>query len=417
MPRELVSADQTPERVARITNEDIPHVAPNTPGGQWLRRYWMAVGTTMELRDVPHGVRILGEDLVLFRDLNGRLGLVGQSCSHRGASLEYGDIEARGIRCPYHGWLFDVRGNCLEQPSEPRDSTFCAKIKHPWYPVRELGGLIFAYLGPRKNDPPELLPYSPLVDHGGQRLVEPTRHFDYNWFNFYENSADPCHVWILHSRSAYGEQTWGNQFFSFEDPPRYESVETPYGMKMVMTKDGPVEGTEFVDEMSLAFPSILQVGDTEFVHARVDPEVLMSGGSHYEHTMFLTPNDDDHFMLFTVDYYTGPDPDIFAKLAEMRRREAPKQGVKPYDQRKHMPFRGNIRLEDIVTQGTQKILSEREEYLGTSDRGIIMLRKLVREAIQAVADGRDPKGLYLEPDADGLCKIDSFVGVRRTRAA
>ena len=289
----------------KSTNKDIPRVGRGTPGGEWLRRYWLAVGTEAELHDVPHAVRVLGEDLVLFRDLQGRLGLIGQACSHRGSSLEYGDVEERGIRCPYHGWLYDVAGNCLEQPSEPPESAFCAKVRHPAYPVRSLGGLIFAYLGPDPDNPPPLPNYSPLVDHGGQRLVESTRHFDYNWFNFYENSADPCHVWVLHSRSAYGEQTWGEEFFSAKSPPAYEPVETPYGMKMVMSKPGRVEGTEFVDEMSLGLPSILQVGDTEFVHARVEPEVLEKVGSNYEHFMFLTPNDDDHFMLFTVDYYTG----------------------------------------------------------------------------------------------------------------
>lgn len=396
----------------RITNKDIPHVGRGTPGGEWLRRYWLVVGTVPELYDVPRGVRVLGEDLVLFRAPEGRLGLLGRNCAHRGASLEYGDIEDGGIRCPYHGWLYDVAGNCLEQPSEPAGRDFCAKVKHLSYPVRELGGLIFAYMGPHPDNPPPLPPYAPLVDHGGQRMIESTRYFDYNWFNFFENSADPCHVWILHSRSAYGEQTWGDRFFSAKDPPDYAPVETPYGMKMVMSKPGAETGTEFVDEMSLGLPSILQVGDTEFVHARLDPEVLMTVGSRYEHLMFLTPSDDHHFMLFTVDYYTGPDRDIFEKLAEMRKREAPKQEVKPYDTRPLMPFRGNIRQEDIVTQGTQDLLGVREEQLGPSDRGIIMLRKMVREAIEAVADGREPKGLHLEENAEGMVRLDSFVGVR-----
>jgi phenylpropionate dioxygenase-like ring-hydroxylating dioxygenase large terminal subunit len=396
----------------RITNRDIPHVGSGTPGGEWLRRYWLVVGTVPELHDVPRAVRVLGEDLVLFRDLAGRVGLVGRRCAHRGSSLEYGDIEKGGIRCPYHGWLFDVSGNCFEQPSEPAGRDFCGKVKQLAYPVREKGGLIFAYMGPDSANPPPLPNYSPLVDRGGQRLIESTRYFDYNWFNFYENSADPCHVWILHSRSAYGEQTWGNQFFSIKDPPDYTPVETPYGMKMVMSKPGPTPETEFVDEMSLSLPSILQVGDTEFVHAKVDPEVLTKVGSNYEHFMFLTPNDDHHFMLFTVDYYTGPDPDIFRRLAEMRTREVPRQEVKPYDSRPLMPFRGNIRQEDIVTQGTQDLLGLREEHLGPSDRGVIMLRKMVRDAIQAVAEGREPKALHLEGDSAGLVRLDSFVGVR-----
>jgi len=396
----------------QITNSHIPHVGPGTPAGDWLRRYWHAVGTEKELYDIPQAVRVLGEDLVLFRDLNGIAGLLGQNCAHRGASLEYGDIEARGIRCPYHGWLYDVNGRCLEQPSEPKGNEFCHKVRQVSYPVHEQGGLIFAYLGPNPDEPPPFLNYSALVDHGGQRLVEDTRHFDYNWFNFYENSADPAHVWILHGASGYGQQTWGDRFFSVDDPPAFEPMETPYGMKIVMTKPGNEPGTEFVDEMSLGMPNILQVGDTPYVHAKVDPQLGVNTGSDYEHCLFLTPNDDDHFMLFTVDYYTGAEPHMFEKLARMRQRERPTQKVESYDKRPLMPFRGNVRREDIVAQGTQDLVGHRAEHLGPSDRGVIMLRKLVRQAIEDVAEGKAPKGLHLDESAAGCVTLDSFVGVR-----
>lgn len=396
----------------KITNTDIPRVGRGTPGGDWLRRYWMPVGASGDLYDIPQAVKVLGEELVLFRDGEGRTGLIGRYCAHRGSSLEYGDIEDAGIRCPYHGWLYDVSGACLDQPSERNGKEFCAKVRQVSYPVRELGGLIFAYLGPDPDNPPPLPNYSPLVDHGGMRMIEPTRHFDYNWFNFYENSADPCHVWILHGESAYGDQTWGNRFFSADDPPDFEPVETPYGMKIVMSKRTPEQDGVFVDEMSLGFPSILQVGDTEFVHGKEDPAKLVNRGAEYEHFMFITPKDDDSFMMFTVDYYTGPDENFFERLREMRKREEPKDDRKPYDTRPLIPFRGNVRTEDIVTQGTQKMLGERTEHLGTSDRGVIMLRKMVRDAIAQAAEGEAPKGLHLEENADGLVKLDSFVGVR-----
>ncbi|NKB21764.1 MAG: Rieske 2Fe-2S domain-containing protein [Alphaproteobacteria bacterium] len=395
-----------------ITNEDIPRVGPETPSGQWLRRYWMPVGLVSELYDIPQAVKIMDEELVLFRDGEGRIGLLGQHCAHRGASLEYGDIESAGIRCPYHGWLYDVDGKCLEQPSEKGGNPFCAKVRQVSYPVRELGGLIFAYMGPNADNPPPLPNYSPLIDHGGIRQIEPIRHFDYNWFNFYENSADPVHVWILHGASAYGDQTWGDRFFSADDPPDFEPVETPYGMKIVMSKPAGDKDGVVVDEMSLGFPSILQVGDTEFVHGKEDPQKLMNKGSDIEHFMFMTPKDDHSFMMFTVDYYTGPDKNFFEHLKEMRKREEPKDDRKPYDKRPLMPFRGNVRAEDIVTQGTQKLVGERQEHLGTSDRGVIMLRKMVRDAIAATAEGKDPKALHLDENAEGLVKLDSFVGVR-----
>lgn len=396
----------------KVTLADIPHVGPATPAGEWFRLYWLVVGTMRELRDIPQAVKVLGEDLVLFRDQDGKLGLLGLHCPHRGTSLGYGDIENGGIRCPYHGWLFDVRGQCLEMPAEPRESKFPRKVKHLSYPVRELGGLIFAYMGPDKDHPPPLPQYSPLIDRGGQRQIEPVRHCDYNWFNFFENSADPAHICILHRHAGYGDQTWGDHFFSYREMPDFKFFDMDYGMKVVMTKPGPTSDTEFADEMSLALPSIIQVGDTEFVHAKLDAAALMRDGSQCEHILFLTPNDDDHFMIFTVDYYTGPDRDFFDKLKQMRAKELPKQEVKEYDRRKYIPFKGNVRQEDIMTQSTQGLLGEREEQLGVSDRGVIKFRKIVLDAIETALKGGLPRGAAAKNRGDGIIRLDSFAGVR-----
>jgi 5,5'-dehydrodivanillate O-demethylase oxygenase subunit len=403
-------------KTKKIILADIPRVGPGTPAGEWLRRYWLAVGTVKDLHDIPQAVKVLGEELVLFRDEFGRLGLLGLHCPHRGTALEYGDIEDGGLRCPYHGWLFNVEGQCLEMPAEPKDSKFAQKVRHLSYPVRELGGLIFAYLGPHPDDPPPLPKYSPLMDRGGQRQIEPVRHCDYNWFNFYENSADPAHICILHRHAGYGEQTWGNHFFSYQEMPAFDYVEMDYGMKGVLTKPGPTPDTEFVDEMSLALPSIIQVGDTEFVHAKLDAAALMRDGSQCEHMLFLTPNDDDRFMIFTVDYYTGPEADFFEKLKQMRARELPKREVKAYDRRKYVPFKGNIRQEDLITQSTQGLLGERQEQLAVSDRGVIMFRRIVMEALETAWKGGVPKGLLPRERADQIIHLDSFVGVRAKRA-
>ena len=395
----------------QVTLADIPRVGPGTPAGEWLRKYWFALSTAEELYDIPKAVKVLGEELVLFRDLHGRLGLVGLHCPHRGTSLEYGDVEENGIRCPYHGWLFDVSGQCLEQPAEPKDSVFCQKVKHLSYPVQELGGLIFAYLGPQPAPP--LPRYSCLVDRGGMRQIEPVRTNDYNWFNFFENSADPCHICILHRHTGYGEQSWGDQFFSYTDMPDFDFVETDYGFKVVMTKPGPSAGTEFVDTMSLALPCIIQVGDTEFVHAKVDAVKLMTEGSHCDHVLFLTPNDDEHFTIFTVNYYTGSDPNFFEKLKALRATEVPKEAVKEYDRRKYMPFKGNVRQEDIMSQSTQGLLGEREERLATSDKGVIMFRRIIRDAIAAAQKGQRPKGVLPREKSAEVVFFDSFTGVRK----
>ena len=399
----------------KVTVADIPHVGPGTPAGEWFRRYWLVVGIARDLYDIPQAVKVLGEELVLFRDRAGQLGLLGEHCPHRGTSLEYGDIEDGGLRCAYHGWLFDVHGQCLEMPAEAKDSKFCQKVKHLSYPVREFGGLIFAYMGADKDNPPPLPNYAPLIDRGGQRQIEPVRHCDYNWFNFFENSADPAHVCILHRNAGYGQQSWGDHFFSYSEMPHFDFVETDYGMKVVMTKPGPTEDTEFIDEMSLALPSIIQVGDTEFVHAKMDAVALMNEGSQCEHMLFLTPNDDDHFMIFTADNYTGPVENFFERLKKLRARETPAQEVKPYDKRKYMPYKGNIRQEDLVTQGTQGLLGERDEQLGVSDRGVIKFRRIIRDAIETAINGGQPKGVVAEEDAREIYRLDTRVGVQEKR--
>jgi phenylpropionate dioxygenase-like ring-hydroxylating dioxygenase large terminal subunit len=393
----------------KINLSDLAHVGPGTPAGEWFRKYWMPVGSVADLRDIPMNVKVLGEDLVLFRDQSGQIGLLGLHCPHRGTSLEYGDIEARGIRCPYHGWLFDVSGRCLEQPAEPKDSVFHQKVKHLSYPLREQGGLLFAYLGPDRDNPPPLPKYFPLVDTKGRRSFEGTRHYDYNWFNFIENGADPVHFSILH-RSDPDDGTWRSWFFNFKEIPAFDAMETGYGMKVISRKPGPTPETEYVDEKSFALPSILQIGDTEFTHFKRNSAALKEG-SHNEHFMFLTPNDDEHFTLFTVNYYTGPDPDFFEKLAPSRQLAA-KEEKKEYDRRLYAPFRGSVRSEDIMCQATQGFVGEREERLGTSDKGVILLRKLILDGVKAVQEGRLPKGVLTEDRAGEVIKIDSFTGIR-----
>ena len=393
----------------QISVSDLAHVGAGTPAGEWFRRYWLAVGTTKELRDIPLGIKVLGEELVLFRDLNGRIGLIGLHCPHRGSSLEYGDIEEQGIRCPYHAWLFDVAGNCLDQPAEPTDSQFHKKVKHLSYPVRELGGIIFTYMGPHQDNPPPLPNYSPLAQNGGQRYVESIRYYDYNWFNFIENGVDPVHFSILH-RTDPADGTWRSWFFNRHEIPYFDAVERPYGIKVISRKPGPTSETEYVDEKSVALPSIIQIGDIEFTHFH-KPRSALGEGSHIEHIMFATPNDDDHFMLFTADHYTGSDPDFFPKLADTR-PPPPTQQKREYDHRPYMPFRGSVRHEDIVTQGTQGAIDQRDDYLASSDRGVILLRKAILNAIKTVQNGGAPQGVVARERAREIIKIESFTGIR-----
>jgi hypothetical protein len=181
-------------------------------------------------------------------------------------------------------------------------------------------------------------------------------------------------------------------------------------MKVISRKPGPTTDTEYVDEKSFALPSILQIGDTEFTHFK-QPREALSAGSHNEHFMFVTPNDDHSFTLFTVNHYTGSDAEFFHKLSPSRKVEA-KVEQKPYDRRKYAPFRGNVRTEDIACQGTQPLLDQRKEQLATSDKGVILIRKIILNAIRAVQEGRVPKGLLPPEQARQLLRIDCFTGLR-----
>ena len=211
-------------------DEELTHVGPGTPCGEWFRRFWLPVGVSEELKDLPKSIRILCEDLVLFRDRSGTVGLLELHCSHRGTSLEFGLIEEKGIRCCYHGWLFDVDGRILDTPGEPPDSTYKDRLCHGAYPFIEYKGLVFAYMGP-----PEKKPEFPIFDTYeapgySTGLWEPVL-YPCNWLQMMDNSLDSVHTVFLHARSS------GTQFAdALGETPEYDWRESPIGMFYVATR-------------------------------------------------------------------------------------------------------------------------------------------------------------------------------------
>lgn len=190
-------------------DRDYTDVGPGTRGGELLRRYWHPFARSDEATDLPKEVRLLGEDLLLFRDLSGRAGLVISRCCHRGTTLLYGKVEEAGIRCCYHGWLFDVEGECLDQPCEPECGRNKSSYRQPWFPVIEYNGLIFAYLGPPEKKPvfPRYDIFEDLSDEDEIVIID---HFAFggpvvapcNWFQTHENAMDPYHIFICTTQSA-----------------------------------------------------------------------------------------------------------------------------------------------------------------------------------------------------------------------
>ena len=176
---------------------ELTHVGPGTPCGEYLRRFWHGIALSKEIGDLPLAIRLFGEDLVLFRDGEGRIGLLHRHCAHRGASLEYGRIEKQGIRCCYHGWRWDVDGTLLEAPAEPANSPLFTKVRQGGYPAFEYKGIVFAYLGPAAEVPE--FPVYDTFEIPDTEMEPYTCSFPCNWLQVTENGIDPVHSMFLHT--------------------------------------------------------------------------------------------------------------------------------------------------------------------------------------------------------------------------
>jgi 5,5'-dehydrodivanillate O-demethylase len=368
-------------------NDFLTRVGPGTPAGELLRRYWHPVAPAQELTEEQPTkfVRLLGEDLVLFRNKSGQVGLLGDHCPHRGCSLLYGRPEERGIACAYHGWLFDTAGNCLECPAEPAGSLFHLTVKHKAYPVQQFVGLYWAYLGPL---PAPVIPkYDVWVRKDGRRRVGVQAMLDCNWFQAMENSADPVHADVLHHEphARRGVPVTNSTRGNVDDIEAYDFYRVPIGlMKRRVQRGG--RGNEH----PLIFPCILRVGD---------------------HTQIRVPVDDTHTTIFRVIFEPTLDGSIVEDEGEppveySGAYKEPADAIHPFT-------RFNMNLVDVPgythfdwVQGqdymaweTQGPLADRSvERLATSDRGIVMLREMMREEIAKVQQGLDPMGVERDLD-------------------
>ena len=288
--------------LSKNENEKLTRVGPGSPVGKLLRRYWHPVAVAAELNTRPiKRLRILGEDLVLYRGDDGDYGLVEEQCPHRGASLAYGKIEGCNIRCPYHGWLFDREGKCVEQPAEPANSTYKNRIHQPAYPVQKLAGLLFAYMGPK---PVPLLPrYDVLARADGERRIVVLPRLDCSWLQPMENSVDPTHNHYLHSQRT-GRPVHGD---SAAETQKYEFQVVDCGiMKKRYAANGDGE-LRVVNAHPLVFPNMLR---------------QHHGREHY--LQYRVPEDDAHTLFFEVYLIESSDG------APMAQRDDPPVEYAPY---------------------------------------------------------------------------------------
>jgi 5,5'-dehydrodivanillate O-demethylase len=353
--------------------------------GGLLRRYWIPVAASVELRSNPvKSVRLLGESLVLFRDASGRLGLIEEHCPHRRTSLAYGMVDHEGIRCPYHGWKFDGAGKCLEMPAEPADTRLPGRVRAVAYRVEELGGLIFAYLGP---EPAPLLPrYDLFVWENclrdiGQALLP------CNWLQIMENSVDPHHLEWLHGHHLAGVRRLRGESTPTHYPRRHIKTAFDVFRHGIIKRRVLENGSEDDDDWKVGHPLIF-------------PFMLRVGSGNQHRMQIRVPIDDTHTWHLWYSCYRPA-----SAAREVSQSEIPLYEV-PWRNADGTHVVDTIDGQDImacVTQGP--IVDRTREILGSSDDGIALLRRLLLQQLGVIRRGEDPLGVIRDADENQIVEL------------
>jgi phenylpropionate dioxygenase-like ring-hydroxylating dioxygenase large terminal subunit len=394
-------------------NDLVTHTGPGTPGGQLLRSYWQPAALSEELPPggPPIPLRLFSEDLVLFRDEHGRVGLLEMHCSHRGTDLSYGRVEDGGLRCVYHGWLYDVSGKCLQTPAEPPDSHLKDYVRHRAYPCQEAGGVIFTYMG--VGEPPLLPNYEVLAAPPDHRLM--TKHYhECNYLQGLEGSQDGTHVRFLHRflKSESGarkleehpKELAKGEEVSFREPPPDEYF-------------GPVRVEE--NDFSVWTYTANRAGGPEYTFPSL---CLTSGGPQAAGDGYLiywrVPIDDTHHWLFAFSFKrSGPMPEEhkYARSWAMMTpdyhfiRNKTNRYLQDREEQRTSTFTGMgsvFVVQDSMANETQGPIQDRtREMLGVADMPIAAWRRMLLRAIRTVQDGGEPPGLIRDPSVNAVDPI------------
>ena len=367
--------------LTREQNERLTRVGPGTPGGELLRRYWQVLCPTKEIaHDIERKrIRILGEDLLIFRDAQGTIRCVQERCPHRSASLYFGFIEPDGLRCCYHGWKFDCEtGQCIERPFETAPPH--AGLRMKTYPVEALGGLLFVYMGPHAEPPP--MPRWDVVarmDKPKTILVMPDHHC--NWLQIQENTADSVHTFYLHGHRAAvlngGTPDRISAFF-YRPIKSYDWKTSHWGVEKMLEYAGDIPELEV--RPPLIFPNILRIpeGPVEAMHFRI-------------------PIDDENTRIIWIGLFENiPGPPIVPadEVSYKVDLDPPGLTMETVD---ISTFYG----QDRVVWETQGVVTDRSvETLGATDRGIVLFRRMLAEQIDRVESGEEPNAAIVRGPED-----------------
>jgi 5,5'-dehydrodivanillate O-demethylase len=374
--------------LSKEQNETLTRVGPGTPMGELLRRYWYPVSFTKDEWPIKK-VRLLGEDFALWKTPQGGYGIMQERCPHRHASLVYGVVEEEGLRCGYHGWLFDCSGTCLDQPAEPDKSAFKDRIEAFAGKAEEMGGMVWAYIGP---DPAPVLPrFDVFVDPGFKDVGHSM--LPCNWLQIMENSVDPHHVEWLHGRyfQFLGEQK------GFLAPPSFQKKHVKVGfdpMEWGILKRRLLEGqSEESDDWAVGHPLVF-------------PYSMRVGGAGIDQMQIRVPIDDTHTWAL---FYSNHHPEGLDSYPEQIHPES-------YEY-EWLDEKGDfivdyIEGQDVMAWVSQGDITDRTaEHIGKSDIGVITLRRMFREQMALVEEGKDPTVAFTREPHDRIelpCEKDKF---------
>jgi len=386
-------------------NELVCRVGPGTPMGEVFRRYWLPAIRSVDLSEPdcpPVRVRLVGEDLVAFRDTDGRVGLLGEKCSHRRASLFFGRNEECGLRCIYHGWKYDVEGNIVDTPAEPVESMIKHHVKHLAYPCHEVNGMVYAYLGPKEKQPlpPDLPWFSLSAEHVG--IGAPVIN-DCNWLQTQEGNIDSTHTPFLHARKAVdgayrpdgrNTQPYRNQ----KNPPSFQIDRTPWGVRAVVRYPA-AEGAAFTRTNTFIMPVYTALPNGAQVGGRLDGFNVNTE----------VPMDDDHTMRWTITVQRTTTVDRGHRgfpsneILPDGRKVVNRQNDYMIDREKQksgLVFSGldwSFATQDgCVVESMGPIMDRENEHLGQGDSQVVAVRRYLLDAIREVQNGGDAPGVAFD---------------------
>lgn len=400
-------------------NDLVTQTNPGTPGGAFMRRYWHPVALSAELPPggAPIARRILGEDLVLFRDESGRVGLLGLLCAHRCTDLSYGRVENGGLRCLYHGWLYDVAGRVLEMPAEPPESTYKDKVRHTAYPCVERGDLIFAYFG---TDAPPELPNYEFFDYPSEHRIYARSFLNCNWLQSMEGEMDPAHLSYLHvpigkvdTRPVPGGTQPADQLYKVDTAPKLEVERTPYGMRnFSVRRAGP--GKRYLRITNFILPDMATIIGNE-------GRIGEGYGIHWH-----VPVDDQHHLRIDCAFnrVRPPNKEFSDRTmaGEIRPdgylvRNASNRYLQDRDEMKTATFSGMGPYfpahDAFATETAGPVHDRTREHLATSDVCITTARRILIEAIRGVQRGEDPPHVIRDPaqnDMRDIAVVSAVIG-------